>query len=300
MGGPCGLRGTLWTRGDWGAGLSILLARLCLRARAVSVLLCPDLVRGTMEALQHVPALELQLQVRGGAAGDAQPCQPSPGPRPAHSSQSAGGRCSEGPRVLVGRALVQAPPGGIGGGGVTRGREALKPCRRPPEGATGGPEPLETRRRGPASPQPTWEQPALSTMPCSLHPDLALWVKERPRGHPGLGPPVIQGGLCLFSWRVETWGPRGTWKPRKPDLTPLVAPWWPLQVPPHPPVGLELFSCGQGPLSIRSQGELSRALCTPWSRPIPRGPTGHRDTPIPEPLTWPSPQGLPATQRPSR
>ena len=155
-------------------GPSVLLARLCRRARAASVLLCPALVRGTMEALQHVPALELQLQVRGGAAGHAQPCQPSPGPRPAHSSQSAGGRYSEGPRVLMGRAPAQAPPGGTGGGGVTRGREALKPCRRPPEGATGSPEPLETHRRGPAS-----LQPPLGAA-CSEH--LALFTSPRP--HP--------------------------------------------------------------------------------------------------------------------
>ena len=71
----------------------------------------------------------------------------------------------------------------------------------------------------------------------SLHPDLALrvaaWQREgAPPGPARGGTTVIQGGLCLSSWWVEMWGPQGPWKPRKPDLTPLVAPWWPLQCSP--------------------------------------------------------------------
>ena len=108
--------------------------------------------------------------------------------------------------------------------------------------------------------------------------------KEHPRAQPGVGPPIMQGGLCLSSWWVEMWGPQGPWKPRKPDLTPLVAPWWPLQC--SPPSGgdgaVELWS---GPTQDQVPG---RALQGPLHT-LQLVPTGRRDTPIPDPLAWPSP-----------
>ena len=166
-GGPCRLRGT----GE--PGPSVLLAWLCPWTRAASVLLCPALVQGTMEALQHVPALELQLQVRGGAAGHTQSCQPSPSPHQARASQSAGGRPSEGPRVLMGRAPGPGSSRRCGRWRVTSGQKASKPCRPPPEGTAGSLEPLEA-----------WQERAgLPSAPlgaaCSVQ--RALFTSSRPR-----------------------------------------------------------------------------------------------------------------------
>ena len=279
--------GTLWTRGDpvdsgtGEPGPSVLLAWPCLWTRAASVLLCPALVRGTMEALQHVPALELQLQVRGGAAGHAQPCQPSPSPHQAHASQSTGGQPSEGPRVLMGRAPGPSSSRRCGRWRVTRGQKASKPCRPPPEGTAGSLEPLEAWQERAGLPSLLWERPALCTIPCSLHPDLALrvaaWQQEgAPPGPARGGTTVIQGGLCLSSWWVEMWGPQGPWKPRKPDLTPLVAPWWPLQCSPASSGdgAVELWS---GPTQDQVPG---RALQGPLHT-LELVPTGHQDTPHP-------------------
>lgn len=226
-GGPCGLGelvdpgGACGPRGTGEPGPSVLV-RLCPSARAASVLLCPALVQGTMEALQHVPALELQLQVRGGAAGHAQPCQPSPSPRQAHSSQRVGGQPSEGPQALVGRALGPGSPrrcrrwrGNKGVGGLEAVQTApRRHCRQ--LGAAGR---VARKGRSPLSssgssllcaPSPVRFTP---TSPCG-------WqlgsMKERPRAQPGAGPRVIQGGLCLFPWCVETWGPRGALEAQEP------------------------------------------------------------------------------------
>lgn len=94
---------TLWTRNNWGAwgpgqgrGLGIpMMAHLCQMAwgcPSPSFPFVPALVRGTMESLRNVRALELQLQVRGGEgsrAGHTQLCQAPPSwPLPARATQS--------------------------------------------------------------------------------------------------------------------------------------------------------------------------------------------------------------------
>ena len=164
---------------------------------------------------------------------------------------------------------------------VTRGQKASKPCRPPPEGTAGSLEPLEAWQERAGLPSLLWERPALCTIPCSLHPDLALrvaaWQREgAPPGPARGGTTVIQGGLCLSSWWVEMWGPQGPWKPRKPDLTPLVAPWWPLQCSPASSGdgAVELWS---GPTQDQVPG---RALQGPLHT-LELVPTGHQDTPHP-------------------
>lgn len=289
--GPCGLRG-LWTRGslrtqgDWGAGAECPWCALPVGSDSLRLALsspCP----GSHGGPQHVPALELQLQVEGveprATLSPASPPPAPPGPfQPKRWPGSPQG--APGPRGKSSGSRLPQEVQEVAG--VTRGWEALEAVQTAPKALQAAWSRWKVARKGPVSPQLLWEQPALCTVPVAsprAKPSwAAAWQHEGSAPGPSQGQDHMHqpGGLCLFPWCVEALGTRAPWKPRNPDLTPLVALWWPLQCPP-PSSGEGAAELWSGPTQGQASG---RALQGPLHTLEPADPPGaHRAPGHPHP-----------------